>query len=122
MHNQNSFVFLSGKILDVVVDLRAGSPAFGKSFSIELIPDNKKQMFIPRGFAHGFSVLSETAEISYKCDQFYHKQSESGIRYNDEYLNIDWQIPVEKPLFPARMTILPEFDPLLTDFMYNQND
>ncbi len=77
---------LQGKILDVVVDLRAGSPGFGKSYSIELSAGNKKQIYIPKGFAHGFSVLSETAEISYKCDQFYNKQSESGIRYNDARL------------------------------------
>ncbi len=121
-HAQTKLVrVLSGRILDVVVDLRAGSPAFGKSFSIELSSDNKKQLFIPRGFAHGFSVLSETAEISYKCDQFYHRQSESGIRYNDGFLNIDWQIPVEKALISGKDAILPEFDPLLTDFKYNQN-
>jgi dTDP-4-dehydrorhamnose 3,5-epimerase len=112
---------LSGRILDVVVDIRTGSPAFGKSFSIELTSENKKQLFIPKGFAHGFSVLSETAEISYKCDQFYHKQSESGIRYNDEHLNIDWQIPGEKALVSGKDALLPEFNPLLTDFIYNKN-
>jgi len=112
---------LSGRILDVVVDIRAGSPSFGKSFGIELNSENKKQLFIPRGFAHGFSVLSETAEISYKCDQFYHKQSESGIRYNDGHLNIDWQIPREKALISDKDAALPEFNPFLTDFTYNKN-
>ncbi len=78
-HAQSKLVrVLQGRILDVVVDLRAGSPQFGKSYSIELSSENKKQIFIPKGFAHGFSVLSETAEISYKCDQFYNKQSEVG--------------------------------------------
>ncbi len=80
------------------LDLRVGSPGFGKTFSIELSAENRKQIFIPRGFAHGFSVLSETALIAYKCDQFYNKQSESGILYNDTLLNIDWQIPSDKAL------------------------
>jgi len=107
-----------GKILDVVVDLRAGSPTFGKSFGIELSADNKKQLFIPRGFAHGFSVLSETAELAYKCDQFYNKQSESGIRYNDPLLNIDWKIPPEKALISTKDAQLPEFNPSIADFIY----
>ncbi len=80
-HAQSKLVrVLKGSILDVVVDLRTGSTSFGKSFSIELSAENKKQLLVPKGFAHGFSVLSETAEISYKCDQFYNKESESGIR------------------------------------------
>jgi len=107
-----------GKILDVVVDLRAGSPTFGRSFGIELSADNKKQLFIPRGFAHGFSVLSETAELAYKCDQFYNKQSESGIRYNDPLLNIDWKIPPEKALISTKDAQLPEFNPSIADFIY----
>jgi dTDP-4-dehydrorhamnose 3,5-epimerase len=80
---------LEGGILDVVLDIRAKSPTFGKTYSIVLSSDNKKQIFVPKGFAHGFSVLSETAVISYKCDQFYNKQSEAGIRFNDPGLNID---------------------------------
>ena len=107
-----------GKILDVVVDLRAGSPGFGQSFSIELSAGNKKQLFIPRGFAHGFSVLSETAELAYKCDQFYNKQSESGVHYNDRQLNIDWKIPAEKALISAKDAQLPEFNPSLREFIY----
>ena len=109
---------LLGKILDVVVDMRQGSPGFGKSYSIELSAENKKQIFIPRGFAHGFSVLSETAEISYKCDQFYNKQSEAGIRYNDDGLNIDWQVPVNKALISAKDAQLPGFNPSTADFIY----
>jgi dTDP-4-dehydrorhamnose 3,5-epimerase len=87
---------LSGRVLDVAVDLRKGSPTFGQHFSIELSAENKKQLFIPKGFGHGFSVLSETAEFFYKCDNFYNKASEGGIVYNDPSLNIDWQIPLNE--------------------------
>src|ERR1043165_4954367 len=87
---------LVGKILDIAVDIRKGSPTFGKIFSIELSAENKKQLFIPGGFAHGFSVLSDHAEVLYKCDSFYNKESESGILYNDKTLNIDWKIPADK--------------------------
>jgi dTDP-4-dehydrorhamnose 3,5-epimerase len=83
---------IKGKILDVVVDLRADSPTFSKHMSIELSEDNKTQLFIPRGFAHGFLVLSDTAIFSYKCDNFYNKASEGGIIYNDKDLNIDWKL------------------------------
>jgi dTDP-4-dehydrorhamnose 3,5-epimerase len=110
---------LQGKILDVVVDLRLGSPGFGKTLNIELSAENRKQIFIPRGFAHGFSVLSETATISYKCDQFYNKQSESGIRYNDDILKIDWQIPAGKELVSEKDTHLANFNPSLNDFIYS---
>lgn len=84
--------------MDVVVDIRKGSPTYGKVFSLELSADNKKQLLIPKGFAHGFSVLSETAEVLYKCDTLYHKQSEGGIAYNDPALNIDWKIPAGKAI------------------------
>lgn len=84
---------LAGKILDVAVDIRAGSPTYGKVFTVELSAENKKQLFIPAGFAHGFSVLSQVAEVMYKCDNYYNKQSEGGIIYNDPTLKIDWQIP-----------------------------
>ena len=89
---------LSGAILDVAVDLRKGSPTFGKSFTIELTAENKKQLLVPKGFAHGYSVLSETAEVFYKCDAFYNKESEGGIAYNDPELNIDWKIPADKAI------------------------
>jgi dTDP-4-dehydrorhamnose 3,5-epimerase len=89
---------LVGKILDVAVDIRKKSPTFGKVFSIELSAENKRQLYIPHGFAHGFSVLSETAEVLYKCDAFYSKESEGGIRYNDPALNIDWKIPQGKEI------------------------
>ena len=89
---------LAGSILDVVVDLRHGSPTYGNVFSLELSAENKKQLLVPKGFAHGYSVLSETAEVLYKCDAFYHKQSEGGILFNDPALNIDWQIPADKAI------------------------
>ena len=87
---------LSGRILDVAVDIRKGSPTFGKSFSIELTAENKKQLFIPAGFAHGFSVLSEQAEVFYKCDEFYNPKADGGIIYNDPELNIDWMLNPEE--------------------------
>jgi dTDP-4-dehydrorhamnose 3,5-epimerase len=84
---------LIGTILDVAVDIRKGSPTYGRSYSIELSAENKKQLMIPAGFAHGFSVLSEMAEVLYKCDHYYNKESEGGIIYNDPDLNIDWKLP-----------------------------
>lgn len=84
-----------GKVLDVVVDIRRGSPTFLQHFSLEISAENKLQLLIPQGFAHGFVVLSETCEFLYKCDQYYNKESEGGIAYNDPALNIDWGIPYE---------------------------
>src|SRR5258708_3418577 len=90
-HAQTKLVrVLSGAIIDAVVDIRKGSPTLGKSFAIELSAENKKQLLVPRGFAHGYAVISETAEVLYKCDAFYNKQSEGGIVYNDPALGIDW--------------------------------
>ena len=83
---------LSGEVLDVAIDIREGSPTFGEWFSIRLSEANKKQLFVPRGFAHGFLVLSETAEFAYKCDNFYSRDAEGGVSYKDPQLNIDWQI------------------------------
>ena len=92
-HAQTKLVrVLQGEILDVVVDLRKDQPTYGKSFSILLSSVNKQQLLVPKGFAHGFSVLSETADVLYKCDALYNKESESGILYNDPSLNIDWKI------------------------------
>lgn len=98
---------LEGKILDVAVDVRKDSPTYGKHFSIELSAENKKQLFIPAGFAHGFSVLSETASVLYKCDQFYNKESEGGIVYNDPALQIDWRIPQGKEVVSEKDIELP---------------
>ncbi len=87
---------LSGKVLDVAVDVRKGSPTFGQHVAVELSAENKRQLFIPRGFLHGFSVLSEEAVFAYKCDNLYCKESEFGIRYDDPEIGIDWQIPADK--------------------------
>jgi dTDP-4-dehydrorhamnose 3,5-epimerase len=100
---------LSGSILDVVVDLRVGSPTYGQHFSIELTSDNKKQLFIPHGFAHGYAVLSETAEVFYKCDSFYNKSLEAGIQFNDPALQIDWKIPSEKQIISEKDMNHPSF-------------
>ncbi len=98
---------LKGKVLDVAVDLRKGSPTFGKWHAVELSEDNKHQFLIPQGFAHGFSVLSETAVFAYKCDNLYNKDSERGINFNDKSLNIDWGIPAEKTIISAKDKVLP---------------
>lgn len=84
---------LSGKIIDAVVDIRKNSPTYGTAYTIELSAENKRQLLVPKGFAHGYSVISETAEVFYKCDAFYNKESEGGIALNDPALSIDWQIP-----------------------------
>lgn len=93
---------LEGRVLDVAVDIREGSPTFGEHIAIELSAENKRQLFIPRGFLHGFSVLSESAVFSYKCDNLYHKAAEIGVRYDDESLGIDWQIPAKDTLVAAK--------------------
>jgi dTDP-4-dehydrorhamnose 3,5-epimerase len=96
-HAQTKLIrVLSGNILDAVVDIRKNSPTYGKAFTIELSAQNKKQLLVPKGFAHGYSVLSETAEVFYKCDVFYHKESEGGIAWNEASLNINWQVPPER--------------------------
>ncbi|MCQ2966582.1 MAG: dTDP-4-dehydrorhamnose 3,5-epimerase [Alphaproteobacteria bacterium] len=87
---------LQGKVLDVAVDVRKGSPTFGKHVAVELSDENQRMFFIPRGFLHGFSVLSETAIFSYKCDNLYCKESEFGIRYDDPEIGIDWKVPADK--------------------------
>lgn len=87
---------IKGKVLDVAVDIRKGSPTFGKYVAVELSEENHRQFFVPRGFAHGFAVLSEEAVFQYKCDNFYNKASEGAVAWNDESLAIDWKIDVEK--------------------------
>ena len=109
---------LTGVILDIVVDLRVGSPTYGKTYAIELSAANRKQLFIPKGFAHGFSVLSEMAEVLYKCDEYYHKQSEAGIIYNDPVLAIDWQIAPGKELVSDKDKIQPSFDAYAGEFIF----
>jgi len=87
---------LTGSVFDVAVDVRKGSPTYGKWFGMKISGDNKKQLLIPKGFAHGFSVLSEKAVVFYKCDEFYSPEHDSGIRFDDPALNIDWRIAPEK--------------------------
>jgi len=111
---------LVGRILDVAVDIRKGAPTFGKSFSIELSAENKKQLFIPAGFAHGFSVLSEKAEVLYKCDSFYDRESEAGILYNDPFLNIDWTIPAGKEIVSEKDKGLSLFAECRNNFIYTE--
>jgi len=101
---------LEGQIIDVAVDLRKDSPTYGKSFSILLSAENKKQLLVPQGFAHGFSVVSETASVMYKCDQFYKKDYEGGIKYNDPSLNIDWGMNLDEAIVSEKDQILPFFE------------
>lgn len=98
---------LAGKVLDVAVDIRAGSKTFGQHVAVELSAENNRQLLIPRGFAHGFSVLSDTAIFAYKCDNVYNKASEGGLRYNDKALGIDWKIAVGKEVLSEKDKILP---------------
>lgn len=98
---------LEGVVLDVAVDLRAGSPTFGKHVSALLSAENKRQLFIPRGFAHGFSVLTPNAIFSYKCDNYYNRESERGIKYNDEALGIDWQVELAHAVISEKDQTLP---------------
>ena len=105
---------IKGRVLDVAVDLRKDSPTFGKHFSIELTGNNNKQLFIPRGFAHGFSVLEDDTIFAYKCDHYYNKESESGVVYNDKDLDIDWMLNEEE-------MILVEKDKLLESYSVFRN-
>ena len=93
---------IKGAVLDVAVDIRKGSPTFGKYVAVELSEDNHRQFFVPRGFAHGFAVLTEEAVFQYKCDNFYNKESEGSVSWNDPELAIDWRIPVEKVLLSEK--------------------
>jgi dTDP-4-dehydrorhamnose 3,5-epimerase len=99
---------IKGRVLDVVVDLRPNSPTFGKHVSVELSEQNKKQIFVPRGFGHGFLVLEDETIFSYKCDNFYNKKSEAGIIYNDENLAIDWQFPEQDLIVSEKDLLLPQ--------------
>lgn len=107
---------LQGSVLDVAVDLRAGSETYGKYVAVELSDVNNLQLFIPRGFAHGFSVLSRTAVFAYKCDNLYCKESEGGIDCNDPDLGIDWQIPVEDRVLSEKDKLHPLFKDFKTCF------
>lgn len=106
---------LEGEILDVAVDLRVASETYGQYFSIVLSAENKKQLLVPAGFAHGFSVLSESASVLYKVDQVYHKDSERGIRYDDPILNIDWQVDSNSIIVSEKDVILPGFSDFVSE-------
>jgi dTDP-4-dehydrorhamnose 3,5-epimerase len=107
-HAQTKLIrVLEGKIYDVAVDIRKKSPTFGKWFGIELSGENKKQLYVPKGFAHGFSVMSETAVILYKCDNLYNPASEGGILYNDSDLGIDWKVDPAKAILSDKDKVLP---------------
>lgn len=104
---------VKGAVLDVVVDIRKGSPTYGQHVAIELTEDNHRQFFIPKGFAHGFTVLSETAIFQYKCDEFYHPEAEGGISILDDSLGIDWHIPTDQAILSEKDTkhvLLKDFD------------
>ncbi len=103
---------VKGRVLDVAVDIRKGSPTYGQHVAVELTEDNHRQFFVPRGFAHGFAVLSETAVFQYKCDNFYAPQADGGISIQDTSLGIDWRIPVENAILSAKDLN----HPLLKDF------
>ena len=104
---------VKGAVLDVAVDIRKGSPTYGQHVAVELTEDNHRQFFIPKGFAHGFAVLSETAVFQYKCDEFYHPEADGGISILDDSLNIDWCIPTDKVILSDKDTK----HPLLKEFV-----
>ena len=102
-HAQSKLVrVVKGAVLDVAVDIRKGSPTFGKHVAVEMTEDNHRQFFVPRGFAHGFAVLSDEAVFQYKCDNFYNKESEGSVAWNDPQLGIDWRIPFDKVLLSEK--------------------
>lgn len=109
---------VKGKVLDVAVDLRVGSPTYGKHYAVELSEDNHRQFFIPRGFAHGFSVLSEEVIFQYKCDNYYAPQSEGSVIWNDLDLGIDWGVPAEKAVLSEKDNRNPRLKDLEKIFEY----
>jgi dTDP-4-dehydrorhamnose 3,5-epimerase len=109
---------VEGRVYDVAVDIRVGSPTYGKWYGVELDADSKTQFLIPRGFAHGFSVLSETAVFTYKCDNLYNAQLEGGVMYNDPTLNIDWGIPADKQIISEKDLKHPLLEDLKTNFVF----
>lgn len=110
---------VKGAVLDVAVDIRKGSPTYGKHVAVELTEDNHRQFFIPKGFAHGFAVLSETAIFQYKCDEFYHPEADGGINILDDSLGIDWRIPSNKALLSEKDTKHPLLKDFFTPFNYD---
>lgn len=107
---------IKGAVLDVAVDLRKGSPTYGQHIAVELTGENHRQLFIPRGFAHGFAVLSDEVLFQYKCDNYYAPQSEGGILWNDPALNIDWRIPSDQVILSEKDTKHPLLEDYISDF------
>ena len=107
---------VEGSVLDVAVDIRSGSPTYGRHVAVELTSDNKRQFFIPKGFAHGFAVLSETAVFQYKCDEYYHPEAEGAVAWDDPQLAINWQIPVAEVILSEKDRHHPKFDEFVTPF------
>lgn len=120
-HAQSKLVrVVKGRVLDVVVDIRKGSPTFGKHIAVELSAENHRQLFIPRGFAHGYSVLSEEALLEYKCDNYYAPASEGAILWNDPALTIDWQLPTESVILSDKDLKNPALSECEALFNYNE--
>ncbi len=111
---------IKGAVLDVAVDIRKGSPTFGKYVAVELSEDNHRQFFVPRGFAHGFAVLTPEAVFQYKCDNFYNKESEGAVAWNDPQLAIDWKIPADKVLLSEKDRL--NKDLANADFLFDYNE
>lgn len=113
---------IKGRVIDVAVDIRQGSPTYGKHISVELSEDNHRQIYIPRGFAHGFAVLSEDVIFQYKCDNYYCPQSEGGIAWNDEQIGIDWQLPTADITLSAKDKEHKKLSEQDCFFQYNKNE
>ena len=113
---------VSGKVLDVAVDIRKGSPTYGKYVAVEISDENKLRLFIPRGFAHAFITLSDKAIFQYKCDNFYNKESEAAIRFDDPTLNIDWRVAGEKIIASPKDGAAPYFEKALNTFVYSDTN
>ena len=113
---------IEGAVLDVAVDIRKGSPTFGQHVAVELSGDNKKQMFIPRGFAHGFVVLTDTATFAYKVDNYYSPEYDRGLAFDDKEVNIDWRLPKQQLLLSFKDTQQPPLAALRDCFDYHHND
>ena len=112
---------VKGAVMDVAVDLRKGSPTFGKHVAVELTEENQRQVFIPRGFAHGFVVLSDDTILQYKCDNFYEPQAEGAVAWNDPDLGINWRLPEDKIVLSAKDTCQPSLKDVPWLFDYNEN-
>ena len=110
---------VKGRVLDVAVDIRKGSPTYGQHVAVELTEDNHRQFFVPRGFAHGFSVLSDEVIFQYKCDNFYAPQAEGAIAWDDPTLNIDWRIPADKVILSAKDACHPRLEEFDSPFDIN---